>query len=174
MGATVGLEERGIIIQENDPVRRTLFPDPPIRTPVRRRNPFIDDSAVESDGDGGDISSTASTPLAPSPIRAPPVLALRSKPLKSIKKTTVKVKVINLISPAVTLGPSFEIKPSHSVNRSGLTIINGPSFVINPKSKAIVSVETCDKCGTKVNGPKQLQIHRDSKICKKRAKTFKK
>lgn len=31
-------------------------------TPPRRRSIFIDDAAVESDGEGGDISSTASSP----------------------------------------------------------------------------------------------------------------
>ena len=66
------------------------------RPQPRRRHPLIDDSAIESDGEGGDISSTATTPERPLP---PPrkakkvVVKFRSiprpKPLP-VKRTIVK------------------------------------------------------------------------------------
>ena len=34
----------------------------PASRPIRAKNRFVDDSAVESDGEGGDIPSTATTP----------------------------------------------------------------------------------------------------------------
>lgn len=83
--------------------------------------------------------------------------------IESIKRTTVRVEVISLISTTVTLGPSFAIKPSHSLHWPGLSIITGPPFVIEPRSKSVTTSATCDKCDTKVNFPKQLPIHRDSR-----------
>lgn len=40
-------------------------PSLPPRPPVRPKSRFIDDSAIESDGEGGDIPSTATTPEQP-------------------------------------------------------------------------------------------------------------
>ena len=74
-------------------------PRPRPRPQPRRRHPLIDDSAIESDGEGGDISSTATTPERPSPPPRKPnkvVVKFRSiprppspKPLP-VKRTIVK------------------------------------------------------------------------------------
>ena len=77
---------------------RRFNPRPQPRPQPRRRHPLIDDSAIESDGEGGDISSTATTPEQPSPVKPtkPIVVMFRSiprppspKPLP-VKRTIVK------------------------------------------------------------------------------------
>ena len=59
--------------------------------PIRKKNPLIDDSAVESDGEGGDIASRATTPASSrpsSPVHIPTNLSVQVPIAK--KKTILK------------------------------------------------------------------------------------
>ena len=85
--------------RRSSPRRFKPRPQPRKDSKPRRRHPLIDDSAIESDGEGGDISSIATTPERPSPPPRKPnkvVVKFRSiprppspKPLP-VKRTIVK------------------------------------------------------------------------------------
>lgn len=116
----------------------------------RRKKPLIDDSAIESDGEGGDINSVDTTPeqnkkklyfweALPSILRRPPT------PPPAIRTPAV----INRDSPVPVID------------------INSPSasqVTTAPKSKTV-----CDLCDTVVSGPELLKKHCNSKKCRKKA-----
>ncbi len=61
--------------------------------PARKKNQFIDDAAIESDGEGGDVPSRASTPnhsRPPSPLQASNIPTVPLSVELPIKKTKVK------------------------------------------------------------------------------------
>jgi len=70
--------------------------------PTRNKNPLIDDSAVESDGEGGDIPSRATTPersVPSSPARTTPPTPHQTEDTPSTNCTPLPVKKVKLKKP---------------------------------------------------------------------------
>lgn len=156
----------------------------------RPHNPFIDYTAVESDGCGGDVSSAASSPgvtevpctpnkgfqlyfltaatAVKASTRKPPRIPLRHKPANTLSVTKFIVNQTHSLVKVIGL----DIRPSiKSVNSS-------VSLNINPVEKSVgtsivqpvVKPTDCDVCGLTVNGPRQLLRHRNTKKCIIRSK----
>lgn len=143
---------KSCIIKDHHPIKKpTLIRSKPIQergqpaqaTIPRRKNLFVDDSAIESDGEGGDINSVSTTPE-----RTERKIHFLDA-LPAIPRRPAAPPVVNSDSPA----PVIDIRtPS-------------PSRVTTaPKSKTI-----CDLCDTILSGPEQLKKHRNSKKCRKKA-----
>lgn len=184
----------------------------------RRNHPLIDDSAIESDSEGGDIASRASTPdleevpctprikrvwfntkdpsiprpkakantsasvFQPTKVTS---LKIRSRPIqkKSAKSSIVKFSGISIKPASRTFARTegWEIVPEHPASRldwgefvygfevkpisRSNKISSSVSVDIAPTKKPIVLKVDCEICGTTLNGPVQLKIHRASKKC---------
>ncbi len=147
--------------------------------PTRRRNRFVNDAAVETDGEGGDIISMPSSPEVvevPATPRTKPFyfglsLTSPSQPQSLPSKPPRKAKVPFSIKPALkkthVKSVSFHIKPSiiHPIN----TFASSVAYAIDPSSNPLAQVK-CDLCSLCLNGPHQLHRHRDSKKCRCRVK----
>lgn len=179
-------------------VVKSAIPIPAQRSRSRKRNPFIDDTAVESDGDGGDVSSTPSSPASPDieevpctprkgfrlyfPTAAPvlqkpsaskpPLPRLRSKPYRF---PTPQKSIFRPAKSFVHIH-RFEIKstlkPSVNsfVTSANVDIKPAVKPVVTTAVTAVVKPTDCDLCGQTVNGPSQLLRHRGTKRCLRRSK----
>jgi len=79
-GARNIIRRRELDLRKHKPVFANQEPGP---VPPRRSNRFVDDTAIESDGEGGDIPSSVTTPQPsrpPSPDRLPPIKKTIEKP----------------------------------------------------------------------------------------------
>lgn len=162
---------------------------PPPRS--RKRNPFIDDVAIESDGDGGDVSSTPSSPDTPDivevpctpkqgfrlwfptaapkkPASKPPLPHLRSKPLR------FPVPKKSIVKPAKSFVHIHRFGIKSTTTTSINSIVTSSNVDIKPAvtvvPKPLVKPSNCDLCGITVTGPQQLQRHRGTKKCLRRSK----
>ena len=194
MGITLSIRYRDIKISHLDPVVRKLrFDDhpPSTRAPQPRpKNPFIDDSAIESDGEGGNIESTPSSPdTSPRPARVEPKIqvfdrtsVIRGPTLRIVPKGTVLPSKPFLPpfpkrSLVVTKIPVFPrpnpiVKPVRRTKKICLRSILPPADrILKPARKSVVAQVqkiSCDLCGSTLSGPKQLAQHRGGKKCKNR------
>lgn len=119
----------------------------------RRYCPLIDDSAIESDGGGGDILSCNSS--------------------RACSPTATEAELDALI-PKRSNFPEKSSQPPTTVTEElplRLRLLRSKPFpVITKKSeKPIVKPVSCDLCYLELSGPKQLSQHRGKKKCRSRA-----
>lgn len=159
----------------------------------RRKSIFVDDAAVESDGQGGDITSRESSPdisssayVAPARLRAKNlesrsrehfVLSTKQpyhiprKPLPISKQQALLPK-FRSIPPPPLQGPLPVPKPSPFLSPSTAALSDHPARVVTRflrtpiyKHRRSCSV-TCDLCGLKLSSVYQLNNHRGKRRCK--------
>ena len=118
-GASNIVRERAQSLKKFKPSFSEQEPGP---LPPRRSNRFVDDSAIESDGEGGDIPSSATTPR---PSRSPSPVRVRSVQKSIIKANKPKCSICNLsfsgpMQEAIHLKSKKHLKQAR--NSSGLCI----------------------------------------------------
>ena len=135
--------------RHNSPRRFNPKPQP------RPTNPLIDDSAIESDGEGGDISSCPTSPDTLPPPSPPQPSPPQRRPLIQPR--------INLSIPRRPIQPP-PVKPPQFRFRS---IPRPPTPIpINKVIKKTGPQHKCDLCALPLY-PGQLPKHRGGKRCKK-------
>lgn len=142
-------QRKGVIFtakDKNTVIRKICFDDSAIPTrptlrsvpAPRPKNPFIDDSAIESDGEGGDISSTATTP--------------EKIPFIPISSALPKPPPLRSIPLFRSIPPPPPPPPTR--------------FLATPRIvKEISKPVCCDLCGLRVSSKAQLPHHRNTRRC---------
>ena len=153
-------------VDKGDPiVRRLDFGDSAIEDIEPRARPkcrFIDDAAVESDGEGGDVPSAATTPDVEFIDEAPAVKWDPKLPHPAFARLLQPAP-----KPAAKLAPPFR-KPTAGLFKPRYWVGTEYLRAKNQIAKPLVIRRRCDLCQLVVSGPKQLTQHRGGKKCERR------
>ena len=144
-------------------------PTPPVKRngkavfqPTRLKSRFIDDSAIESDGEGGDISSTATTPDPTAERSEAKVLGVVCHTIHKKPPTLFKAPSIRSIPYPAALVSNYIPTPERPVPVERFLVTPPPQ-----KAPAPTPVN-CDLCGFQLQSILQLKSHRNTNRCKRR------